>query len=120
MLMVKLAWPIAICGGDWDASALNHAVFSGDPDLARFLLEHGASWKELHGFGDDLCGTLSWASVNEPVTGGDWVGCAKALVAHGMPAGNPDPEDPDAIIIDGRTKSFSDEVTDFLLDPSSA
>jgi ankyrin repeat protein len=120
MLMVKLGWPIAVRAGDWDASALNHAVFRGNAPLTRFLLEHGASWKEQHGFGDNACGTLSWASLNEPADGGDWIGCARALVAHGMPKGSRDPAHPDAVIIDGRAKWFSDEVADFLLDPPPA
>ena len=119
-LMVGLGWPIAVRGGDWEASALNHAVFRGDADLARFLLEHHASWKEPHAFGDNVCGTLSWASLNEPACGGDWLGCARALVAHGMPAGSPDSDQAGGVIINGETKWFSDDVTDFLLDPSSA
>jgi hypothetical protein len=118
-LMVRLGWPIAAPGGDWNASALNQAVFRGDAHLARFLLEHGASWTEQHGYGDNVCGTLSWASCNEPVDGGDWIGCAEAMVAHGMPAAKPDPENPECVIVDGRRMWFSDEVTDFLLGASA-
>jgi ankyrin repeat protein len=114
-LMVKLGWPIAVRGGDWNASALNLAVFRGNAGLTRFLLEHGASWKEEHGHGDNVCGTLSWASRSEPVEGGDWAGCARALIEHGMPGAMPDPEDPDWVLIDGRRKRFSDEVSDVLL-----
>ncbi|TPJ29625.1 hypothetical protein [Mesorhizobium sp. B2-7-2] len=114
--MVRLGWPIARRGGDWDASALNHAVFRGDADLTRFLLEHGAEWKERHGFGGDVRGTLGWASVNEPEPGGDWVGCAEALVAHGMPAGRPDPQGRRTVVaFDEELMVFSDEVADFLL-----
>ena len=114
-LMVKCGWPIAARGGDWDASALNLAVFRGNAGLTRFLLEHGASWKEEHGYGDNVCGTLSWASCNQPVEGGDWTGCARALLEHGMPRATRDIENPDWVLIDGRKKRFSDEVTDVLL-----
>ncbi|WP_315834587.1 hypothetical protein [Bradyrhizobium prioriisuperbiae] len=114
-LMVELGWPIAVRGGDWSASALNLAVFRGNAGLTRFLLEHGASWTEEHGFGDNASGGLSWASCNEPVEGGDWVGCARALLDHGMPRGTPDPADSDAVVIAGRSKHFSDEVREVLL-----
>lgn len=114
-LMVKLGWPIATRGGDWLASALNHAVFRGDAGLTRFLLEQGASWKETHGFGDNVCGSLSWASCNTPVEGGDWPGCAEALVAHGLPPARPDPEGSDAVMVDGVRRRFSDDVADVLL-----
>ena len=116
-LMVELGWPIAVRGGDWDASALNHAVFRGDAELTRFLLAHGASWTEQHGFGDNVCGTLSWASCNEPAVNGDWVGCARALLDHGMPSATPDPEDAEAVWIAGHRKRFSDDVREVLLSP---
>lgn len=113
--MVNLGWPIAVRGGDWDASALNHAVFRGNVELTRFLLEHGANWQERHGFGADVRGTLGWGSVNEPEANGDWLGCAEALVAHGMPSGQPDPNGTRNVVFEDRTMVFSDEVTDFLL-----
>jgi ankyrin repeat protein len=100
-LMAELGWPIAVTGGDWKASALNLAVFLGDSALTRFLLDHGASWAERHGYGDNATGTLSWASRNRPSANGDWVGCAEALVDHGMP-------------IPPESEAFSDEVADVL------
>jgi ankyrin repeat protein len=114
-VMVKLGWPIAVRGGDWNASALNLAVFRGNAGLTRFLLEHGASWREEHGHDDNACGTLSWASRNVPIEGGDWAGCARALLDHGMPGGKPDRDDPDWVLIDGHRKRFSDEVSEVLL-----
>ncbi len=114
-LMVELGWPIAARGGDWDASALNLAVFRGNAPLTRFLLEHGANWTEQHGFGDNASGSLSWASCNEPVDGGDWVGCARALLDHGMPGATLDRENPGWVLIGGRRKQFSEEVSEVLL-----
>ncbi|MGJ7485859.1 ankyrin repeat domain-containing protein [Variovorax sp. LT2P21] len=118
-LMVELGWPITTIGGDWEASALNQAVFRGDAALARFLLAHGATWTERHGFGDDVSGSLSWASLNRPTEDGDWVACAEALVAHGFPGAQPDPNGSDGLIVEGRLKWFSDEVAEFLLGASA-
>ncbi len=114
-LMVELGWPITVRGGDWDASALNHAVFRGNAGLTRFLLEHGAQWTEQHGFGDNASGSLSWASCNEPVQGGDWEGCAQALLDHGMPRAIPDQDDPEWVLVAGRKKLFSEGVREILL-----
>ncbi|WP_338640327.1 hypothetical protein [Burkholderia pyrrocinia] len=116
-VMVELGWPVAARGGDWDASALNHAVFRGDADLLTFLLAHGASWRETHGFGSDALGTLSWASVNEPEDVGDpdWEACARVLLAHGVPPAVRDPSNPDRVLIDGRAMQFSEAVADALL-----
>jgi ankyrin repeat protein len=118
--MVKLGWPIAARGADIGGSALNCAVFQGNASLTRFLLEHGASWRERHNFNSDVIGTLCWASCNRPNPHGDWLGCAKALVEHGMPRAQRPPEsDPDGlpryVIIDGRKEEYPEDITAFLL-----
>jgi hypothetical protein len=121
-VMVRLGWPIAARGGDWDATALNHAVFRSDAALTAFLLAHGASWRETHGYGSDLLGTLSWASLNEPagVEDPDWAGCARALLAHGLPRAERDPSNPSGVLIDGRQARFSDDVLEVLLTEGSS
>ena len=113
----NVAGPIDVRGGDWGASALNHAVFRGDPGLTDFLLAHGANWHEAHGHGSDVLGTLSWASVNEPTGIGDpdWIGCARALMAHGLPKAERDPSNPERVLIDGRPVRFSEGVTESLV-----
>jgi ankyrin repeat protein len=81
-LMVEIGWPIAARGGDWGASVLSLAVYQGDPEWTRFFLQHGASWREEHNYGN-VRGILGWASLYQP-PGPDWLGCARALVEYGM------------------------------------
>jgi hypothetical protein len=83
--MVAMGWPIDVRGGDWSASALNFAVFRGDAQLTEFLLDRGALWTSEHDYNDNVMGTLSFASGAQLIPNGDWLGCARALVAHGMP-----------------------------------
>jgi len=115
LLMADLGWPLDVKGGDWEASVLNQAVFRGDAALTKALLERGSRWTEEHGFGDNACGTLCWASLNQPEPDGDWVGCAQALVAHGMPGATRDPAHPETVLVGGDRRHFSDDVTEYLL-----
>jgi hypothetical protein len=62
-----------------------------------------------------VIGTLSWTSINEPVEDGDWAACARALVAHGLPAAERDPTDAGRVVIDGRRARFSADVAGVLL-----
>ena len=54
--------------------------------------------------------------MHEPIAGGDWTGCARALLEHGMPGATLDRQNPEWVLIAGRRKHFSDEVTDVLLE----
>ncbi|SIQ56984.1 ankyrin repeat domain-containing protein [Pseudacidovorax sp. RU35E] len=112
--MVACGWPLEVRGGDIDGTALNQALFRGDAALVRFLLARGADWRTPHGFGDDARGTLSWASLNRPVQGGDWPACAQALLDHGLPPARPDPAGSDAVLIEGRPYRFEEEVAQVL------
>ena len=100
-LMLALGWPREVKTA-WDATALNLAVFRGDAEMAELLLDSGADWRTRHGFNDNVFGTLAWASREMPMEDPaphDYEGCARTLLAHGVPA-------PDA-----GAYGFSDEVT---------
>jgi hypothetical protein len=101
-----------------DATALNHAVFRGDVELTAFLLGHGANWRDKHGYGSDVLGTLGWASENEPAIDGthDWVGCACVLTKHGILKAERDAEHVDHVLIDGRCMRFSDDAMEILVE----
>ena len=118
--MLRLGWPVDVTGGDWGGSALNQAVFRGDASMTRLLLAHGARWTERHGYGDNVLGTLSWGSLNEPDPAaigdqGDWVGCAQALYEYGLPAITADPARRDLVIIGGVPVRLAEDVADALL-----
>lgn len=83
-LMLRLGWPVAV-PGDWQASALNQAAFNGDAPLVQLLLEHGARWQEVNGFGGTVMGSLQHAAVHLPQPGGDYLGALQALLAAGAP-----------------------------------
>ncbi len=100
-VMVEMGWPVAARGGDWNASALNLAVFRGDAEMTAYLLDHGASWEERHGFGGNVMGTLGYGSSYEPAEGGVCLACAELLVAHGMP-------------LPTEEYNFSEEVTEYF------
>ena len=46
----------------------------------------------------------------------DWVGCARALMERGVPKAVRDPEHENRVLIDGRRMSFSEEVTEVLVE----
>lgn len=87
--MLSVGWPREVRFG-WGATALNHGVFRGDPEMAKLLLIAGADWRTKHDFKDNVLGTLSWASNNaangtDGPSVGDYAGCARALLAYGIP-----------------------------------
>jgi ankyrin repeat protein len=81
--MLAVGWPLEV-KADWGATALNHAVFSGNAAMVKLLLEAGADWRTEHDYRDNAIGTLSWASRWREGAG-DYVGCARAMVDGGVP-----------------------------------
>jgi len=99
--MLALGWPREVKTA-WDATALNLAVYRGDAEMAELLLENGADWRTPHGYRSNVIGTLSFASQDEAMeqpAPRDYAGCARTLLAHGVPTPSED------------EFSFSSEVT---------
>lgn len=102
--MLELGWPVDVKMG-WSATALNHAAFRGDASIVELVLDYGADWRVKHAYDDTVIGTLSFASQMETmdtISPRDYVGCARALLAHDVPV--PNPED----------YSFSEQLTEFF------
>jgi len=102
--MLALGWPLEV-KAEWDATALNLAVFQGDAEIARLLLDSGADWRTKHGFGNNVLGTLSFASQAEDTAEqapSDYRGCAQVLLEHGVP------------LTALQRYTFSAEVTEYL------
>lgn len=103
--MLALGWPREVKTA-WHATALNLAIFQGDAELAALLLDAGADWRTIHGYGDNALGTLSFASQADEIADPaprDYVGCARALLALGVPRAEFD------------KYAFAADVTEFLL-----
>ncbi len=102
--MLAVGWPREVKTA-WEATALNLAVFNGDPAMTTLLLENGADWRTLHGHGDNVIGTLSHASRTtdiEALGRQNFVACARALVEHGVS------------LAEVPRSAFSAEVADYL------
>jgi ankyrin repeat protein len=102
--MLDLGWPREVKAA-WDTTALNLAVYRGDARMAELLLKNGADWKTKHGYGSNVIGTLSYASQSDPedpAAPRDYVGCARVIMARGVP------------LSEFRRHVFSAEVTEYL------
>jgi len=85
--MLDLGWPREVKAA-WDATALNLAVYRGHARMVELLPESGADWQTKHGYGDNVVGTLSYASQSDPedpTAPRDYAGCARVILAHGVP-----------------------------------
>ena len=85
--MLDLGWPRETKAA-WDATALSLAVYRGDARMAELLPKSGADWQTKHGFGDNVAGTLAYASQSDPedpAAPRDYAGCARVIMARGVP-----------------------------------
>ena len=83
-LMVELGWPIAVRGGDWGR-------FRVEPSRCIRAIPHGRdSFSSTAPAGPKRTTTATFQAFSDglreiSLPDPDWVGCARALVEHGMP-----------------------------------
>ena len=70
-------------GKDDDATALHSAVAHGHMDIARLLLQHGASLETLNSYGGTVLSGTLWFAYNAPVPGVDYPAVVRELIALG-------------------------------------
>jgi hypothetical protein len=70
-------------GKDDDATALHFAVAHGHMDIARLLLEYGASLEALNSYGGTVLSGTLWYMRNAAVPGVDYQAIVRELIALG-------------------------------------
>jgi len=70
-------------GKDDDATALHFAVAHGHMDIARLLLQYGASLEALNSYGGTVLSGTLWYMRNAPAPGVDYPGVLRELIALG-------------------------------------
>jgi hypothetical protein len=70
-------------GRDDDATALHFAVAHGHMDIARLLLEYGASLEALNSYGGTVLSGTLWYMRNAAVPGVDYQAIVRELIALG-------------------------------------
>jgi len=70
-------------GKDDDATALHFAVAHGHMDIARLLLEYGASLEALNSYGGTVLSGTLWYMRNAAVPGVDYQVIVRELIALG-------------------------------------
>jgi ankyrin repeat protein len=93
-LLLQLGFPVDEAGGT-DGSPLNRACIRGYVDIARMLIEHGASLTQRNVYGGDPLAACIWGSLNFRACDGDYAATAEALLSAGAalpdaPSGSPE------------------------------
>jgi hypothetical protein len=89
VLMRFTSWSNS-AGRSLRAAAIGVLLRSIWPCIKATRSSHDFFWNmaqaglKKHGHGGNVRGILSWVTRNHDPSQGDWVGCARALVEHGM------------------------------------